>query len=114
MTACDVELGGTKIPAGSHMMVMFASANYDDAEFACPRNFDMERPNLGKQVGFGGGIHRCVGAALARSELRVVAQEIVRRLDDIRLDIAVEDITYVPSASNHMMRRLPITFKKRG
>jgi len=114
MTSRDVELGGTLIPAGSHMMVMFASANYDETEFARPRDFDMERPNLGKQVGFGGGIHRCVGAALAPLGAQVVAQEIVRRLDEIKLEIAPEDITYVPSASNHMMRKLPISFKRRG
>lgn len=114
MASRDVELGGVTIPEGSHMMVMFASANDDDAEFACPREFNTERPNLSRQVGFGGGVHRCVGSALARSELKVVAQEIVRRLGDIRLDIAVEDIAYVPSASNHMIRHLPITFTRRG
>lgn len=114
MTSRDVELGGTLIPAGSHMMVMFASANYDDAEFACPERFDMDRPNVARQAGFGGGIHRCVGAALARSELRIVAQELVRRLDDIKLDIAIEDIAFIPSASNHMIKYMPITYAKRG
>lgn len=113
MAARDVELGGVLIPEGSHMMVMFASANDDEKEFACPRAFDIERPNLGKQVGFGGGAHRCVGAALARSELKVVAQEIVRRLDDIRLEIDPDELTFVPSASNHMIQYLPISFTAR-
>src|SRR3546814_5603294 len=50
---------------------------------------------------FGAGIHRCIGASLARMELRVAAEEIIRRLDHIKLTIPVEEISYLPSLATH-------------
>jgi len=108
----DTELGGVKIPENAQVLIMFASANHDPRQFADPEAFDIERPNLIGHVTFGAGIHRCVGLALARMEMAVVAREVSRHLD-IRLAIPVEDIAYIPSTSNHSMQRLPLTYAKR-
>lgn len=64
----DVEVGGVTLPAGSWVVVMFASANRDEREFADPDTFDVER-NPAQMVGWGGGKHACLGRALARMEI---------------------------------------------
>jgi cytochrome P450 len=112
VTTRDVELGGTPIPADSQVLIMFASANHDRRQFPDPDAFDLDRPNLIGHVTFGAGIHRCVGLALARMEMAVVAREVSRRLD-IRLAIPADQITYIPSTSNHSMQRLPLRYTKR-
>ncbi|MFV8818006.1 cytochrome P450 [Haliea sp. E17] len=112
-TIREVELGGTTLPAGAHMLLLYASANDDETVFECPRKFDMTRRNLGRQLAFGGGVHRCVGLSLARMEVKVAAREFVRRLRDIRLDMPVEDVRYLPTVATRSIERLPLTFSKR-
>jgi cytochrome P450 len=109
----EVTLSGVTIPALSQICILFASANDDDAEFPCPRTLDVARKNIGHHMTFGAGIHRCIGAALARMEIKVAAQEIIKRLDDIRLAIAPEDISYLPTLGTQTIERLPLTFKRR-
>ena len=110
----DVVPGGTKIPAMSQLCVMYASANDDDTKFADPRRLDIERPNVGTHITFGSGIHKCVGMALARMEIKLTSQEIIRRLDNIQLAIPVEELTYLPTLASHTLERLPLTFTRRA
>jgi cytochrome P450 len=110
----DVELSGTLIPAGAQVCIMYASANYDEAVFPCPEQLDVNRGNIGKNITFGAGIHRCVGAALARMEVKVAAREIIKRLDNIRLAIPLEEIGYLPTIATHTVERLPLTFTRRA
>lgn len=110
----DVELGGAKIPAMSQICVMYASANYDTDKFADPELFDIARNNAASHMSFGVGIHRCVGAALARMEIKVATQEIVRRLTNIRLAVPVEELSYLPTLATQTLTDLPLTFAKRG
>ncbi len=114
MTTREVELGGQKLPEHAHVMVLYASGNDDESQFECPRNFDLNRSNLGKHVAFGVGVHRCIGASLSRMEIKVVAREVVRRLGDIKLTIPVSEITYAPTVAVRTIERLPITFTRRG
>ena len=109
----DVELSGTRIPAMSQICVMYASANDDDAKFPEPRRLDIDRPNVGANLTFGSGIHKCVGIALARMEIKVAAQEFIRRLKDIRLAAPVEELTYLPTLASQTLERLPLTFTRR-
>ena len=109
----DVELGGTHIPAKSQICIMFASANYDEDKFPGAYALDLERSNVGTNLTFGAGIHRCVGASLARMEIRVAAREIIRRLDGIRLAVPAEQLTYLPTLATHTLERLPLTFRRR-
>ncbi len=113
MTTKEVELGGVNLPVGAHLLLLYASANDDDAEFACPRKFDVERSNLGRHVSFGAGVHRCAGAALARMELKVAAREVIRRMDNIKLAIPLEEIAYMPTVATHTISKLPLTFTRR-
>lgn len=113
MTTREVELGGKTLPEGAHILLAYGSLNFDEREFACPHDFDVDRPNLTKQLAFGAGAHRCIGAALARMELKVAAREIVRKLDRIRLMMPVENLTYVPSIATHRIAYMPISFTRR-
>jgi cytochrome P450 len=113
MTTKEVELGGKILPAGAHLLLMYASANDQEEVFPEPRKFNLERPNVGRHLSFGGGVHRCVGLALARMEIKVAAREIVRRIGDIKLAIPPEDITYLPTVATQSIENLPVTFSRR-
>jgi cytochrome P450 len=112
MTTKEVELGGKTLPAHAHLLLMYASANDQAEVFACPRDFDMERSNLGRHVSFGGGVHKCIGLSLARLEIRIAAREVAKRLHDIKLEIPVTDIPYLKSVATHSIERLPISYTK--
>ncbi|MCI3950491.1 MAG: cytochrome [Acidimicrobiales bacterium] len=81
----DVELGGMHIREADRVLLLYPSANRDEAVFADPERFDVRRdPN--PHVAFGAfGRHHCLGAQLARLELRVLFEELLDRLPDIRL-----------------------------
>jgi cytochrome P450 len=109
----DAELSGTRVPAGSQLCVLYASANDDDAKFADPRRLDVERPNVGANITFGSGIHKCVGMSLARMEIKLAAQEFIRRLKDIRLAAPPEELTFLPTLASQTFETLPLTFTRR-
>jgi cytochrome P450 len=80
----DVELGGCRIEAGEALAVWLGSANRDEAVFANPYEFDIERrPN--RHVAFGFGPHYCVGGALARLSLQMLFEEIFARIERFEL-----------------------------
>ena len=80
----DIELGGQLIPRGEKVLLMFPSANRDEAVFTDPDTFDIRRtPN--DHVAFGYGTHHCLGANLARLELKVLFDELLDRLPDLAL-----------------------------
>ncbi|MFM5931796.1 MAG: cytochrome P450 [Novosphingobium sp.] len=114
MATKEVVVGGTTIPEGAHLLLVYGSGNDDETVFPNPREFNIDRPNIARHVAFGGGPHRCVGLALARMEVKVMAREIVRRLDSIKLAIPVEDIRYVPTVATRTIESLPITFSRRA
>jgi cytochrome P450 len=113
MTTREVELGGKLLPKGAHMLLLYASANDDDKEFACPREFDVNRGNIARHLSFGAGVHRCVGLSLARSEIKVAAREFVKRLDNIKLTISADEVRYLPTVATRSIERLPLTFTRR-
>jgi cholest-4-en-3-one 26-monooxygenase len=80
----DVELGGETIGAGQQVVLMYSSANRDPAHFTEPERLDVTRhPN--QHLSFGFGTHFCLGASLARLEIRVFFEELVRRVREMRL-----------------------------
>lgn len=113
MTTRETELGGAKLPKGAHMLVLYGSGNDDERRFECPRTFDASRGNVGNHVAFGVGIHRCIGASLARMEIRVAAKELIKRVRNIQLAIPVEQVTYLPTVATHSIASLPITLMRR-
>jgi cytochrome P450 len=82
----EIEVRGTKIPAGSVMMLIAASANRDDRRFPNGDTFDIHR-EIGSHVAFGYGIHFCLGANLARLEGRVALEEILKRFPEWEVDL---------------------------
>jgi len=80
----DVELGGSLVRAGDQLVLMYSSANRDPAHFEDPERLDLTRyPN--RHLAFGFGTHFCLGASLARFEIRLFLEELVRRVDALRL-----------------------------
>ena len=67
MAAQDIELHGVTIPKGSMVNVRYAAANRDERQFECPAELDLEREKPGRHLGFGSGVHHCIGAPLART-----------------------------------------------
>jgi cholest-4-en-3-one 26-monooxygenase len=77
----DTELHGVEIKAEQQVVLMYSSANRDESVFDDPQRFDVTRdPN--PHIAFGFGTHFCLGAALARLELRIMFEELIARLDD--------------------------------
>jgi len=86
---CDTELAGTPIRAGEKVVMWYAAANFDEQIFADPLRFDAARQVPPANVAFGGGgAHFCLGASLARLEIAVLIEEIVRR--DLRIEVVGE------------------------
>src|SRR5690606_18935253 len=82
----DTEIGGVPIPRGARIMVHYGAANRDAEAFGRPDEYDPERPELLRHMAFGKGIHVCIGAPLARLELRIALPALLRRLTDLRID----------------------------
>lgn len=84
-TACaDTQLRGKTIKSGDHMMLCYPSANRDEEAFDRPEQFRIDRtPN--RHLGFGSGVHSCLGQHLARFEVRTFFREFVRRVEHIEL-----------------------------
>jgi cytochrome P450 len=85
ITTRPVELAGVALPAGARLLVLLGSANHDEDVFECPAELDVERPNAREHLSFGFGIHFCLGAALARMEVRTALEVLAERLPGLRL-----------------------------
>ncbi len=90
----DVEVGGVAIPAGSILMMMYGSANRDDARYPDAASFDHARANARTNLAFGQGPHFCPGAALARSEGRLAFETLLGRATGWALDTTVDVVTH--------------------
>jgi len=91
----DVELAGQSIQGGERVCALLGSANRDPAAFPDPDRLDVRRP-ASQHVGFGRGIHFCLGASVARLEVTVAFQTLLRRLPGLRLgDKAPERANFV-------------------
>lgn len=75
----DTVLGGVEVPANSHLLLLWGSANRDAAHFEAPDEFRVDRPGAKGHVAFGKGVHFCIGAALARLEAQIVFRMLLSR-----------------------------------
>jgi cytochrome P450 len=107
IATCDTTLAGVEIPEGARLIVMFASANRDEALFGCPHELQPDRDHLHDHITFGHGTHFCIGANLARLEGNVALERLVARLESYRLH---DDNTfeYLPSIVLRGLKRLHI------
>ncbi|MEV4170246.1 cytochrome P450 [Nonomuraea sp. NPDC049709] len=105
-TTRDVELGGVTIPADRVVMAWLGAANRDPRQFPDPDVFDPTRdPN--PHLGFGRGIHFCLGAPLARLEGRVALNILLDRFDPLRTD-PEDKVEFIPTPTMTGVRRLPL------
>jgi cytochrome P450 family 142 subfamily A polypeptide 1 len=102
----DYEIGGVTIKAGQQVVLLYSSANRDPAHFRDPEDFDIRRtPNT--HLAFGLGTHFCLGAGLARLEIKVFFEEFVRRVRDVSLAPGHE-IIEMPNAFVYGLREATI------
>jgi cytochrome P450 len=103
----DIEdLGGKKIPKGESVLCLLGSANHDPAVYPDrPDSLDITRPNV-RPLSFGGGIHHCLGAQLARIEAEVAIATLLRRLPELKLDDTVNP-EWRPTFVLRGLKRLP-------
>ncbi|MDA0979072.1 MAG: cytochrome P450 [Proteobacteria bacterium] len=108
--ARDIELHGVTIPAGAMINVRFAAANRDEREFACPEELDLDREKPGRHLGFGSGVHHCIGAPLARRELFWAFRALVDRVDNMRFAEGMNTFEVAPSFALRALKELHIEF----
>jgi cytochrome P450 family 142 subfamily A polypeptide 1 len=105
----DTEVAGAPVKAGQQLVLMYASANRDPAHFRDPERFDVTRwPN--PHLSFGFGTHFCLGAALARMELRVFFEEFVRRVRRFEFVPGTEPVE-MPNAFVYGLRSAHVRFE---
>ncbi|MGB8862006.1 MAG: cytochrome P450 [Ilumatobacteraceae bacterium] len=109
----DHELEGVHIPKGARIVIVFASANRDEALFPDGDAFDPDRGGLRDHLAFGKGIHFCLGAALSRLEGKVALEELARRLDSFTLSES-NSFEYFPSFLLRGLTRLDVDIVPAG
>ncbi|HEX5118031.1 MAG TPA: cytochrome P450 [Pseudonocardiaceae bacterium] len=105
----DVELGGVTIRAGEGVVGEALSANRDDRVFTDPEALDLDRGRT-NHVAFGFGPHQCLGQNLARKELQIVFDTLVRRVPTLALAADVVDLPYKDDATIYGVYELPVTW----
>ncbi|HWC36561.1 MAG TPA: cytochrome P450 [Mycobacteriales bacterium] len=113
VTTRDCELGGTGLPAGSHLLLAWPAANRDEAMYDAPDEVRLDRPRARNHVGFGWGIHLCVGAPLARMEARIAIEALLARTTRFRVDTDRLPLRYHPSLLVRRLEALPLVLDLR-
>ncbi len=103
----DAEIGGTAIPAGAKILLLLGSGSRDEEAFADGERFDIARPDAKRHLAFGNGAHFCMGAPLARLEMRIVLEELTRRLPGMRL-VEGQGWEYVPTLTFRGVQKLRV------
>jgi cytochrome P450 len=105
----DTEIGGHPIKAGDKIVMSYAAANRDPAVFEDPHRFDILRPNAKRHLAFGAGPHICIGARLAKMQLRALIREVVTRLPDIH---PTSEPEWLRSIWFNAIIRMPVAFNR--
>jgi cytochrome P450/ferredoxin-NADP reductase len=110
-TSREVTLHGVTIPAGGRVVLVTGAGNRDERQFPDPDRFDITR-GRSRHLGFGEGVHGCLGAPLARLEARIALEEALPVLGDYEL---AGTPTFYPSSPNmYVWKKLPVTFPVAG
>ena len=112
-TTRDVELAGTVIPKGAMVLVRYGAANRDEAKFPDADTFDVTRHKAVTHMAFGMGVHSCVGALLARQELRSAYGALLSRLENIEFEIPLPNPPTQPSLFFIPIKEMHLKFRKR-
>ena len=104
----DTPLGNHTLHKGDLVLLLIGGANRDPEQFPDPDRLDIVRPNASTHLSFGGGIHYCLGASLARLEGEIAVGALLRRMPHLAL--ATERLTWRESPVLHGLSALPVTF----
>lgn len=104
----DTEVAGVQIPAGGDVYMSWAGANRDEKQFPDPTTFSLDR-GRNRHLSFGFGVHTCPGAALARMELRVLLEELLRRTPDLKVEIDDPELVF-GGGDYAFISALPVSF----
>ncbi|MGW2540493.1 cytochrome P450 [Kitasatospora sp. NPDC001574] len=105
----DVELGGVTVRAGEAVMIATAAANRDPEVFEEPERLVLDRPG-NPHIGFGHGVHYCIGAHLARLELQVAIERVLARLPGLRPAVPERELRWKEDAMVNGLQALPIAW----
>jgi cytochrome P450 len=111
ITTRDTKLGGTEIPAGASVLLAWPAANRDEDVYDDPDQIRLDRPKPRQHVGFGWGIHLCVGAPLARVEATVAIQTLLARTRSFVLDPEQLPLRYHRSLVVRRLEALPLVME---
>lgn len=107
----DVEVGGQTIEAGTTVILSYNTANRDPERYPDPHTLDLGR-DAGGHLAFGHGIHLCLGAQLARVEMRVAFSALLKRFPTLRLAVPAEDVALRPETADiYGVKSLPVTWE---
>jgi cytochrome P450 len=105
----DLMIAGTPISRGELVLAALGSANHDESQFEHPETLMLDRQN-NKHVGFGSGMHYCLGAPLARLEASIAFQVLFERLPNIRLAVNPENLRWNSSLITRGVKAIPVKF----
>jgi cytochrome P450 len=108
----DIEVDGVMIPAGSVLVLRWGAANRDPKKFENPAQFDITRPNSRQHITFGFGPHFCVGNQLARNEMRISVERLLKRMKNFRYGDVTPTVTREPHFSTFGLRDVHIAFDR--
>jgi cytochrome P450 len=106
----ETQLGGVTIPDSARVFLLWAAANRDPAVFSDPDQLDIERSNTNEHLGFGHGIHFCIGARLARMEAKLILEEMLKQTSSFGLDRQFP-VKHVPSIFVRRLGQLHLELK---
>ncbi|MEM7536449.1 MAG: cytochrome P450 [Chloroflexota bacterium] len=103
----DVTIHGVTIPKGSTVMPLLGAANRDSSVFENPEIFDITREK-NRHLGFGQGIHYCLGAPLARMETKIALTRLLERNPNLRLAVDPRELQFIPRPGWHLYKAMPV------
>jgi cytochrome P450 len=109
LARADVAIGGTTIRRGDLVSFNLPAANRDPALISDPERLDVSRASA-PHVAFGHGIHHCLGAPLARLEMRVAFPALLRRLPGLRLAVPDDEVRFASHRAIHGLVELPVSW----
>jgi pentalenic acid synthase len=106
----DIEVGGKLIRAGEGVIIPLIAANWDEQAFPEPERFDIHRSGVRNQIGFGYGVHQCIGQTLARLELQVGLRGVIEGIPTLRLAADIDDLPFKHEALFYGLDELPVAW----
>jgi cytochrome P450 len=109
VATADIELSGGTVPAGDGVIGLLAAANHDPDVFPHPDRIDLHRAD-NRHMAFGHGPHQCIGQNVARVEIEVALETLLRRVPTLRLAVPEDEIEFMPDAHTFGVERMPVAW----